>query len=307
MQVVETLAPVFLVIVLGYALTKRAWLHAVFLAEANRVVFWVGLPAFLFISLATAPHGGAQVGRLTLALVVVTLLMIALAYFLAPWLGAGAEARGTFAQAVFRGNIAYVGLPIIAALPTGAEGRVAALLVMAPLLALYNMAGVTLLLSSRHEPGLAMARRVAVEVFKNPLFWSCVAGGAYGWLGGPMPKWVERTFETVGAMSLPLALICIGGTLATTRLEGNRRVATLAAFAKTFVQPALGLLVGRWFGLTAGELQIALIILATPTAAATFTMATQLGGDGPLAAGSVVLSTVYSAVALTAILAAFQI
>lgn len=302
MQVLETLAPVFLVIALGYGLTKRGWLHDAFLAEANRVVFWVGLPAFLFISLATAPHGGAQVGRLTLALIASTVGMMAVAAVAAPALGVTREGWGTFVQATFRGNIAYVGLPIIAALPGGAEGRTAALLVMAPLLALYNMAGVTLLLSGRHEPGPALGRRVAVEVFKNPLFWACVAGGLYGWLEGPMPKWLARSFDTVGQMSLPLALLCIGGTLATTRLEGNRRAAALAAAAKTCVQPALGFLVGRWLGLTPAELQVALIILAAPTAAATFTMATQLGGDGPLAASTVVLSTVFSVAALGVIL-----
>ncbi len=303
MQVVETLAPVFLVIALGWVLTRRGWLHDAFLAEANRVVFWVGLPAFLFISLATAPHGGAQVGRLTLALIASTTGMMVLAATAANWLGVTREGWGTFVQATFRGNIAYVGLPVIAALPGGAEGRTAALLVMAPLLALYNMAGVTLLLWGRREPGPALGRRVAVEVFKNPLFWACVAGGLYSWLQGPMPRWLARTFDTVGQMSLPMALICIGGTLATTRLEGNLRTASLAAVAKTCVQPALGLLIGRWLGLTPAELQVALIILAAPTAAATFTMATQLGGDGPLAASTVVLSTVFSVAALGAILA----
>ena len=303
MQVVETLAPVFLVIGLGFALTRRGWLHGAFLAEANRVVFWVGLPAFLFISLATAPHGGVEAGRLTLVLILVTLAMAVLGWFVSSVLGVGPDARGTFAQATFRGNIAYVGLPIITGLPAGADNRTAALLVMGPLLALYNFAGVWLLLASRAEPGAAKVRRIATEVFKNPLFWSCVAGGLWGWFGWPMPKWIVLTFDTVGAMALPLALLCIGGALATTRLEGNRRVATAAALAKTVVQPALGLLAARWLGLGAGEVQIALIILATPTAAATYTMATQLGGDGPLAAGSVVLSTLWSLGALAVILA----
>lgn len=303
MQVLETLAPVFLVIALGWGLTRRGWLHDAFLAEANRVVFWVGLPAFLFISLATAPHGGAQVGRLTLALLASTAGMMVLAGVAAPWLGVAREGWGTFVQATFRGNIAYVGLPVIAALPGGAEGRAAALLVMAPLLALYNLAGVALLLAGRRGPGSAMAGRVAVEVMKNPLFWSCVAGGLWGWLDWPMPRWIRLTFDTVGSMALPLALLCIGGTLATTRLEGNRRAAAWAAAAKIGLLPALGLLVGRGLGLSPAELQVALIILAAPTAAATFSMATQLGGDGPLAASTVVLSTVFSVAALGVILA----
>jgi predicted permease len=209
-------------------------------------------------------------------------------------------------QAVFRGNLAYVALPVLAALPGGAGPlNTAALLVMAPLLALYNMAGVTLLLACRQQVGPGMPRRVIAEVLKNPLFWSCVAGGLYGWFGLPMPHWLDRTIGTVGQMSLPLALICIGGALAVTPFQGNRRNATLAALLKTAGQPLLGWLFARWLGLAPAETQIGLIILATPTAAATYTMVTQLGGDEPLAASSVVLSTLFSVVTLAVIVGAF--
>ncbi len=102
----------------------------------------------------------------------------------------------------------------------------------------------------------------------------------------------------------PLALICIGGALAVTPLRGNQRNATLAALLKTAGQPLLGWLVARWLGLAPAETQIGLIILATPTAAATYTMVTQLGGDEALAAGSVVLSTLFSAATLAVIVGA---
>lgn len=306
MRILETLAPVFLVILLGFGLRKRGWLTDGFLAEANRVVFWVGLPAFLFISLATASHEGAPVGRLLAMLLLATATTIALGWLVARLLGLRREAVGTFVQATFRGNLAYVALPVLAALPgdSGASST-AALLVMAPLLALYNATGVTLLLASQRQPGIGRVRRVATEVLKNPLFWACVAGGLYGWLGLPMPHWLDRTFGTVGQMSLPLALICIGGALAVPPPKANRRDATVAALLKTMGQPLFGWLFARSLGLSPGDTQVGLILLATPTAAATYTMVTQLGGDDALAASSILLSTLFSVAALAVIVGAF--
>lgn len=306
MRILETLAPVFLVILLGFGLRKRGWLTDGFLAEANRVVFWLGLPAYLFISLATASHESAPVGRLLAMLLLATGAMLALGWLVARLLGLRRETVGTFVQATYRGNLAFVALPVLAAMPSGAAGMsTAALLVMAPLLATYNATGVALLLASSQKAGPGMALRVGSEVLKNPLFWSCVAGGLYGWLALPMPHWLDRTIGTVGQMSLPLALICIGGALAVTPLRGNRRNASCAALLKTAGQPLLGWLFARWLGLPPAETQAGLILLATPTAVATYTMVTQLGGDEALAASSVVLSTLLSVAALAVIVGAF--
>lgn len=306
MRIIETLAPVFLVIWLGFGLRRRSWLTDAFLAEANRVVYWLGLPAFLFISLATASHEGAAFGRLLAMLLLTTAVMLGLGWLGTRILGLGAEAVGTFVQATFRGNLAFVALPVLAALPGGSGAMsTAALLVMAPLLTVYNAAGITLVLASRPASGIGKARRVTMEVLKNPLFWACVAGGLYSWLGLSLPYWINRTVGTIGQMSLPLALICIGGALAVTPLRGNRRNASCAALLKTVAQPAIGWLFALWLGLSPADTQVGLIILATPTAAVTYTIVTQLGGDEALAASSVVLSTLFSVVALAVVVGAF--
>jgi len=307
MQIVETLAPVFLVIAFGYVLRRLHWLGDAFLAEANRVVYWIGLPAFLFSSLAVAPHGGVPMARLLTMLVGATLASIAIALVVGWLMGIGRASLGTFAQAAYRGNIAYVALPILALLP-GGKGPLytAALVTMAPLMAVFNTAAVILLLSSRPATGSeSVVRRIAVELAKNPLIWACTTGWIYGYAGWPLPAWVQHTVATVGQLALPLALICVGGALAATRLVGNRRRIGVATLIKLVVQPFCGWVLARLMGMGAAETQVGLIMLATPAAAASYTMTVQLGGDIELAAGGVVLTTVLSVFALAAAVAYF--
>jgi hypothetical protein len=219
-----------------------------------------------------------------------------------------AAATGTFVQAGFRGNLAYIGLPIIFALPDapgpgGESARTLAILALAPLLVVYNAAAVIALLSSQHEASWAMAPRVAREVVKNPLILASVAGGLFAWLGGTLPVVLARTLTPLGELALPCALLCIGGSLLTTPLRGNRRVITAAALLKTALCPLLGYAAACWLGLDGEARRLTLVFLACPTAAASYTMALELGGDEALASGSIVLSTLFSAAALAAVLA----
>ena len=304
MQIVETLAPVFLIIAFGWFLRRRHWLGDDFLGEANRVVYWIGLPAFLLISLAAAPTSSVPVGRLVLMLLGATAAIIGLALLTGRFLGIPRESLGTFAQAAYRCNMAYVALPILGLLPSGhGPWYTAALLAMAPTMAFFNAAAVLLLLSSRQATGPGMWRRVGLELAKNPLIWASVVGGIHGYMRWPVPPWVEHTVGTVGQMSLPLALICIGGALAATRLTGNRRRIVAASVLKLAGQPLCGLALAWILGMGPVETQVGLVLLATPTSAASYTMATQLGGDEDLAAGSVVLSTLLSVFALAAAVA----
>jgi len=304
MQIIETLAPVFLVIALGWWLRRRDWLSDAFINEANRLVYWIGLPALLFISLAAAPHHGAPAGSLVVMVLGATAFTIGVALLVAQFMGIRRAAVGTFVQATYRGNLAFVALPILGLLPA-AQGPLytAALLSLAPIMAFYNSAAVILLLSSQTPAGKGMTLRVARELARNPLIWSSAFGGLYGWQEWPMPVWLSHTVTTVGQMSLPLALICIGGALAATRLTGNRRRIAVASVCKLAVMPLCGWFLARLLGLGAAETQVGLIMLATPTAAASYTMATQLGGDGELAAGSVALSTLFSVFALALVVA----
>lgn len=112
MQVVDVLAPVFLLMALSAVLQKSGFVSENFLKEANRVTYWLGLPSLLFSQLVESFHRFGGAGIMLVAMWLATAGVTATAYLVAWLLRVPGAATGTFVQGSFRGNLAYVGLPI---------------------------------------------------------------------------------------------------------------------------------------------------------------------------------------------------
>ena len=299
MPVVAIILPVFLVILLGGVLTRTRFLDAELIAGLNRLTYYVGLPAYLFSSIAGAAFGGGRAAALFGVMSGASLLVLFVGYGVAKLRRVPAESVGSFLHAAIRGNLAYIGLPVVtlALAAHGADGlRQEALLAMAPLVVVTNTLGVLLLLIGHAKPGPAMLRSLVWQLATNPLLLASAAGGV------GLPAWLTQSVAVTGQLALPLALLCIGGTLVVMSLRGKRTTAFLASLLKVAAAPLLGWPLARWAGLSPDELRIVLLFLATPTAAASFTLAGKLGGDEALAASSVVLSTALSILSLSAVL-----
>ena len=305
MSVLAIVLPVFLVITLGVVLTRTRFIGAELIGELNRLTYFVGLPAYLFSSISEATVGGGRAMTVFGEMAGATLGALGIAYVVAKVRRVPAESFGSFLHASIRGNLAYVGLPVIS-LALAARGASAvwpvASLAMAPLTVIANALGVLLLLVGHGRPGPGAWRTLVVQLATNPLLLSSAAGAAVAASGLALPKWFAQSVAVTGQMALPLALICIGGSLVTIPLRGKRTQAVLASVLKVGVTPLLGWPLARWLGLSADETLIALLFLATPTAAASFTLAGKLGGDEALAATSVVVSTALSILSLTVVL-----
>lgn len=298
--ILSTLLPLFLVIALGAALSRGGFFQAGMTAGLNRLIFWVGLPALIFSSLSTAERADSRPGLLLLAMTLATLLTVLAAWGLARLLRLPKTSHGTLIQAIFRGNLAFVGLPVVLSLPD--IPATPALLVIAPMMILYNLLAVTALVASRDGFKLSALGSVGTEIIKNPLILSSLAGGLaylFEWrLWAPL----ETTVTQIGRMAVPLALLVIGAALVSLPLRGNLRLAVIAGLGKTLLSPLLGLVVGSALGLPPEALFTLVLLMACPTAAISYPMACQLGGDEALAAGGIVASTLTAALALGAIL-----
>lgn len=72
---VDTLAPLVLIIILGDALARIRFLGPVFIADLNKLAFWIALPALLFTSANRAAAPDSQVWRLLAVLLAATVLI----------------------------------------------------------------------------------------------------------------------------------------------------------------------------------------------------------------------------------------
>ncbi len=305
MVLVDTLAPLVLLIALGAALARIRFLGPAFIADLNKLAFWIALPALLFTSASGAAAPDVRTLRLLAVLVAGTALITLLAFGASLALRMPASTRGTLMQAAFRGNLAYIGIPVLAysfsESPSEASNRAlaTAVIVMVLTMALYNILAVVVLQASIHSPRGIDWRRSALSIVSNPLLLAGLLGLIVPLLQITLPSFLQRALEALGAAAVPIALMCIGGSLATIQIRGRRSWIATAALLKVAVLPCLVFLFARLVGLEPAEQRAALVFASCPTAAAAFVMARQMGGDEALASGSIALSTLLSFISLS--------
>lgn len=304
--VFEALLPVLLMILLGAGLRHIRFLSKEGFDGLNRLAFWVGLPCLLFIEISGAHVSGVEAFRISGVIMVTSLVMLALAFGIARFLHLKPPSLRVFHQGVFRGNLAYVGLPVILfALPPDADLRATAVLALAPTIPFFNIVSVMLLM--RPESGDRGRKFVSMlgGMIRNPLIIACVLGLVALALKIQLPTALHRAVEGIGRLGLPAALLALGASLSWDHVRGQRIAALTAALMKVGVMPLIGFFVARACGLEGPLLTVCLLYLATPTAVASYVMADQMGADAELAAAIIVVGTMLAFPALAGVLLLF--
>jgi predicted permease len=311
MLVLNTLVPLLALITLGSALRRWNFAPPSFFREANRLLYWIAMPALLFYQTAEATIQAGAALRVFLTLLAGMAASIGIGYLVALLLRLPRMSVGAFVQGAYRSNLAYVGLPVVLlslAASRGqpiSDGDSLAVLSIAFLIPVYNLTAVVVLLAGRPvEPEAGRAAHQMVRAMAtNPLVLSCAAGLLFLVFDWKLPPVVRQTCATLGQMGTPLALLSIGASLTFASLRYRLVPTSVASLLKVAVGPMIGYLVARWLGLSPMELRVALIFLACPTAAASYVMAQQLGSDDRLAGSIIVISTILSFPALALSLA----
>lgn len=307
MFIINSIAPIFLLIALGKVLQKTEFLPDAFFKSLNRFVFWIALPALLTNNLSVAELELATISRIVLLLTLGTLLAMALAWLVSCRLSLSPPKTGSFIQGSFRGNGAFIALPVIVYSMGTIDPHAEALatVVLAPVVILFNILGVVVLVHySRERNGTGISiTALAVEMIRNPLIMSCVIGLALNVLHIRLPRFLSISLDALGRTSLPLVLISIGASLEIERLRGATSPSLVASLIKVVAAPLFGFLMAGLFELSRTERMIAIFYLAAPAAAMSYVMAEQMGNDGPLAGRIVTLSTLLSALTIPIIMA----
>lgn len=306
----NTLFPVFSLITLGYALGRGGFFDYPFLEAYNRLLFYVCLPALIVSSILGARELPEDSLNLLGAMFLVTILGIFLARIIARLRGLRPDQIGTFVQGSFRGNLAFVGIPVITyslrSAPTESvqAALTQAIFVFAPTMVLFNFAAVLLLVRPDESTrGATRLRQTAGKVLLNPLILASLLGVGVRLIPGLRPpSAIIDSLDLLAQTAAPGALLAVGGSMAFVSMQGRYKSALLAAMIKVAALPLIAFPVAALLGIDGTPRRILLILTGCPTAAASYIMARQLGGDEPLAAGSIILSTVLAVPSLAIIL-----
>lgn len=308
---VGALTPLLILMALGAVLFWRGFLDSKVRRGMDRLIYWAALPSLFVATLSETDFQGLQAGGLIGVLILGAVLGTGLAAAAAAGMKLKPERFGVFVQAGSRGNMAFVGLPLIifAAEAMGGDASqqavAIALVGLAAMVPVSNLLAVMALVFAGEGVRLGVLPRLLVQVVRNPLVISALIGGGLGWMGWGLPSVVLTPLELLGQTALALALLSLGGALVEFELKGQVGLSLGAGLFKVGVMPAITFGLALGFGLGELETLVAMIFAACPTAAASYVLATQLGGDEAFAAAAVVVSTFLSVVGLAVVLVLF--
>jgi predicted permease len=307
MFILNSIAPIFLLIALGKVLEKTGFFSEVFFKALNRFVFWFALPALLISNISSAKLEIETISKIVQLFGLGTVLSLLFAWGVSRILKLPAPSTGSFIQGSFRGNGAFVGLPVIIYTLSGLDPHAEMLgtVVLAPVVVLFNVLGVTVLLhygNKKRSVGESVIT-FFTQLIRNPLLMACVIGIAFNLIGIQLPLFLSRSFNALGSSALPLILISIGASLKFERLRGAASPSLIASLIKVVITPAIGFGLAGLFDLTTTERMIAIFYLACPAAGMSYVMADVMGNDSTLAGRIVALSTLLSALTLPIIIA----
>ena len=299
-QIVGALAPIFLLIVLGYVLRRGRFVADAFWGAAERMTYTVFFPCLLFLSLARATEDFREALPLAAAMAGAVLLICgALALSRSRW-GIDGPTYAAVYQGAIRPNV-YVALAAGAAL-FGPDGIALVAICIAAVIPLVNVLSVLVLArtGAGGRPGwMALARPIAT----NPLILAIALGLAVRLLGVPLPPVLTPTAEILARAALPIGLLAVGAGLEPTLLRRVNRSLLVGAAGKLLLTPAVTLALGVAFGVTGPALTMGVLFNAAPVSASAYVMTRLMGGNAPLMAALVTATTILAALTLPLLLA----
>ncbi|MFC5343441.1 AEC family transporter [Brevundimonas staleyi] len=297
--------PVFFMIALGYGLKKSQFLPDETWRPIEKLSINLLYPGFLIPSIWGADLGGGSAGAAAGAAVVAVLIVAALTLLAKPLMTLDGPAYTSVFQGVIRWN-SFVFLPVIQA-SFGAEGLALAAVMIACIIPVTNIACVAVLAKWGAGQKAVTPLALVKAMLANPILLACLIGLALNFARVPRLPGISDTLELLGSAALPLGLIIAGAGLSFAEVARRKWTIAGTSFVKLIVMPPLMWGLCILFGGDHLAQGVAMLCGAAPGAAAAYLLARQMGGDAPLMAGVIALTTVVSALMIPVLLFVYHL
>ena len=296
----NVVVPIFLLIILGYFLTRIKLWDGHFLKVANEVCFKCLLPVLLFYNVATANIFEVFNLKLIVYVCLCACLLCGSLFLIVPIFVKDKKRRGVMIQGTFRSNFLLFGVPLGLSIG-GNEGAVLAAVVASFYVPVINMLSV-ISLYAFSEAENKNIKSALLGIVKNPLIIGGVSGLIFSLIrnsiGFEMPAILDTTLFNIKSAATPVAFLILGGDLKFGNMLRNVKFSSLSVLGKTIIIPALMLTVSSLLGFGKLEMAILVAVFATPNAVSSYAMARNYEADYELAGEIITLGTLLSVVTM---------
>ena len=293
-ETVNHILPVFLIIFLGIFLNRLGFFSPVTKDEIVKLVYYVGTPALLFHTVATADLYQHFEPALVIFLLCAILCYVALLILICSFIK-DKKKKGAVIQLGFRSNFAIVGMPLAMNL-MAQDGVLMTAISLAFVTICYNVTAVILL--SYYGKSEQRVSAFLRDVLKNPLIVGTLLGLVVSLCRIPLPVVLEKSLSFAGNIATSMGLLIIGASITISGFQKNASYIFFALFLRNVLAPILFLGGAILMGFRGDMLIITAILSATPAAVNCFVMAKKLGVDEDISAYGVSLSALLSIVSV---------
>jgi len=303
LAILTVIAPIFALMGFGYSAVRFRLFPADGIKSLIAFVNNFATPCLLFHSLLTSDFSSAfNIGIIApfyLGAIICFIIGIVVArkvFGNTPGEAVAVGFSGTFT------NTVLVGLPIMQR-AYGAEAMPVTLSIIGLHGAVLLTVGmVTMELMRRDGQSLGRTLLVAGKrVASNPLIWG-IAAGMIGYFSGlTLIEPAEAFFAMMASAVVPAALFGIGGALNEFKLSDNWRQALVASTIKLFIHPAIAYVLMIWvFHVPMDIARYGILLSAMPAGVNIYVFATYYNRGVSVAANTILIATIASAVTISA-------
>ncbi len=307
----EAVAPIVLMVALGYFFKRLGWMSESFAKEANRIVFRAFMPIMLFLNIYRIDDLAGQDFTYMLYTVGALLLIFFCALPAVIALTKRNDRRGVLLQAAFRSGYTLIGIDLAGKL-NPAFGAQAASLLAAAVIPLFNVLAVISLSIFNEKGEKPSVKSILLGIVKNPLIIGIAAGAvafavkmAFGNADIDFRLenvgWFYTVLDYLSRAAIPMALLVLGAQFEFSGVRSMRCEIIFGVAVRSIIVPLI--VIGASMLLfkdrfTAAHYACIISVFTTPVAVTIGPMAQEMGGDVELAGQLVVWSTIVSALTM---------
>ena len=287
----NTVFPLLVMMAVGFTARRVGVIGESAARQINACVFKIFLPLLLCFNIVDTQLGASTDVRTLLYAFVTTLLCFGVLFFATPRLCRDRASCGGLIQGIARSNYAIFGIPLVMMMYPEGDTSIAVLLV-AVVVPVFNVLSTIALMIFGGEKSSPW--RIVKGVLLNPLILGTLAGFLLWYFRIPIPTLIETPLRSLGSVATPLALFTLGASLDFGKARANSRLLVIGVAGRLVVVPLIFLSLAVALGIRDVSLAALIAVYASPTSVSSFPMAQQMGGNGDLAGGQVVFTTVFS-------------
>lgn len=287
----NTVFPLLVMMAVGFTARRVGVIGESAARQINACVFKIFLPLLLCFNIVDTQLGASTDVRTLLYAFVTTLLCFGVLFFATPRLCRDRASCGVLIQGIARSNYAIFGIPLVMMMYPEGDTSIAVLMA-AVVVPVFNVLSTVALMVFGGEKGSPW--RIVKGVLLNPLILGTLAGFLLWYFRIPIPSLLETPLRSLGSIATPLALFVLGASLDFSKARANIKLLVISVTGRLVVVPLIFLSLAVALGIRDVSLAALIAVYASPTSVSSFPMAQQMGGNGDLAGGQVVFTTVFS-------------